>query len=333
MTVLRTNYEGLPQAPTLAALYGDCEEDWFADLLSSHLLTPAADMSSRPSKKIRAHLVALGYHAVVGQEFRSTAEQFQIERAGQAIELLHAGSLMVDDFQDQSISRRGAPASHIKHGVSRTINSANWLYFWPLRLLQGTGLSPDQESTLRDAYLLALERAHTGQALDLGIDMTTIAPERWAAVVDETTRLKTASITELAMTMGAVIAESEHHALLGKIGCEFGVLLQRLDDLGNLFATQNQDKVCEDLGHRKPTWVFPVAHEIGLATELIACIDEPETLPQWTQWETILDHGLSLIEQHKEDLYKLCRELPDSSLLTSLKALEGRLFHAYLNHK
>jgi len=40
------------------------------------------------------------------------------------IHVLHNASLMLDDVEDGSISRRGAPATHTVFGVAQTINSA-----------------------------------------------------------------------------------------------------------------------------------------------------------------------------------------------------------------
>jgi geranylgeranyl pyrophosphate synthase len=329
-----TDFEGLPSSEHLASLYSDCEDPWFAKLLANSILNPASDMSKRPSKRIRAYLVKLGYVAAQG-ESQDNAEAFQLERIGQAIELLHAGSLMIDDIQDQSPTRRGSPASHIAHGVNQTITSANWLYFWPLRLIAGIGLTNEQETRIRNSYLLALEKAHMGQALDLTVDITKEDQEKWQRIVETTTTFKTASITELAMSCGAVVANSdtERFELISRIGKEFGILLQHLDDLGNLFREQNADKICEDLIFRKPTWVWVLANKLGITEELIAMLATPEQLPKWSRLASIRELGLQLASDHQQYIHELCSELPSCSnkiLPRSLDQLQEALTHAYL---
>lgn len=43
--------------------------------------------------------------------------------------MLHNASLLIDDIQDNSKLRRGAPVAHSIYGVPLTINAANYVYF------------------------------------------------------------------------------------------------------------------------------------------------------------------------------------------------------------
>jgi geranylgeranyl diphosphate synthase type 3 len=43
--------------------------------------------------------------------------------------MLHNASLLIDDIQDNSKLRRGAPVAHSIYGVPLTINAANHIYF------------------------------------------------------------------------------------------------------------------------------------------------------------------------------------------------------------
>ena len=46
------------------------------------------------------------------------------------VEIIHAGSLIVDDIEDGSTQRRGAPCRPPAYGVPLALNGANWMYFW-----------------------------------------------------------------------------------------------------------------------------------------------------------------------------------------------------------
>jgi geranylgeranyl pyrophosphate synthase len=48
------------------------------------------------------------------------------------VELVHNGSLMIDDLQDKSKNRRGQPCTYIKYGVDVASNTSTFLYFAPL---------------------------------------------------------------------------------------------------------------------------------------------------------------------------------------------------------
>src|SRR5207237_1164596 len=90
----------------------------------------------------------------------------------------------------------------------------NWLYFWPLRLIAGLELAPDAERCAYRVYGEALERAHYGQALDLGLSVDALPQDELAAACRLVTELKTGEITALAMALGGVAGGVEAHVRL-----------------------------------------------------------------------------------------------------------------------
>lgn len=48
---------------------------------------------------------------------------------GDLVEMLHNASLLIDDIEDNSKLRRGAPVAHSIYGIPLTINAANYVYF------------------------------------------------------------------------------------------------------------------------------------------------------------------------------------------------------------
>lgn len=61
----------------------------------------------RGGKRIRGSLAMLGYEMSGGKD------QAMILQAARVIEMMHAYILIIDDIQDRSIMRRGAPAAHV----------------------------------------------------------------------------------------------------------------------------------------------------------------------------------------------------------------------------
>jgi len=56
-------------------------------------------------------------------------------------EMMHVGSLIVDDVQDKSVIRRGGPAAHLMYGEAQAINSGTAAYFLGNHLINSASLT------------------------------------------------------------------------------------------------------------------------------------------------------------------------------------------------
>ena len=83
------------------------------------------------------------------------------------VEIVHAGSLIVDDIEDDSLERRGAPSLHRLHGLPLALNAGNWMYFWALDLLDQAAADDGGGRPHPRVFGDALYHCHLGQALDL----------------------------------------------------------------------------------------------------------------------------------------------------------------------
>lgn len=244
------------------------------------LLAPVRDFLSRPGKEFRARLVATCWALASGNR---TADARPMPPAlPMVVELLHAGSLIVDDIQDDSRTRRGEPALHHTYGVPLAINAGCWLYFWSLSLL-GEILSDLVSAELQAELLQRANRAmlhcHQGQALDLATRVYAIAPAELPRAVMATTSLKTGVLMELAAFIGArsTGAARERCAAIGSFGRQVGVGLQMLDDLGGVLAQERRHKAVEDLLLARLTW--PWAWLVQFAQQ--SSRDSAATLRMW----------------------------------------------------
>ncbi len=242
---------------------------------------PAKDFLSRGGRRFRARLVELAWElARSGRSAPPLASELPL-----MIELLHAGSLIIDDVQDDAEHRRGAPALHLTWGVPVAINTGNWLYFLPQLLLQRAGLPASTELSLHRAVSRALVWCHQGQALDLRARSYELGREEVGSTVAAISRLKTGTLMELAATVGAVAAEADERkvAVLARFGSELGVGLQMLNDLVGLRTASQRDG--EDLRAARVTWCW------AWAAEQFA-LDEYEQLK--TQARAIAEDGADL---------------------------------------
>lgn len=109
-------------------------------------------------KNIRPHLVL--WAAEYGAAEPSQSWQDGLKRVCWAVELIHMASLMIDDIQDESMTRRGIPCAFRQFGIAHTVNTANWAYFAAAELVKDS--HPNQSAIHQLFY-----EGHLGQALDL----------------------------------------------------------------------------------------------------------------------------------------------------------------------
>jgi len=281
------------------------------------LFDPLREASRRPGKEFRGRLTEIAWALAGG---RGPAP---IELAA-AVEALHLGSLIVDDIEDGSLSRRGGRALHLRVGLPLALNAGNWLYFWPSALLDGAGFEPTRLLALQAAVNRAVLRCHYGQALDLSLRVTELRRSEVTDLVYATTRLKTGSLFELSAELGAIAAgaPAETVRALADAGRDIGVALQMLDDWTGITSERRCHKGHEDLLHSRPSWPWAWLAELpddvsymrlrGLA-EAVARRDlHPEAVAE--QFRTFLgDAPGRAIREQVERTRAACRARFESS--------------------
>jgi geranylgeranyl pyrophosphate synthase len=210
------------------------------------LIGPARELVARPGKRFRARLVEIAWRIAGGD---GAVPPLFVS----VVELLHAGSLIVDDIEDDATARRGAPALHLVVGTALALNTGNWLYCWPSQLVTQAELPPAVELAVHRDVQRCLVRCHHGQALDLATRIGAMRRADVPCVVAAIARLKTGALLALAARLGARAAGADDPtvASLGDFGHALGEGLQMLDDLGSL---RTPAKASEDLGLGRCTW-------------------------------------------------------------------------------
>ena len=230
-------------------------------ILRRALLDPIADLASIRGKRIRGQLVAFSYRLLSGEISQCTFSATRCRLASEAIELIHAGSLIVDDIEDGSPVRRGRPALHLRYPMPIALNAGNWLYFWPFELFKKLELPKEQLLHIYESCHRTLLRAHFGQAIDLGAKIDTLAQAQVKEVCVASMRLKTGALMGFASLLGAAVAGAPDTLLsiLDDFGRDLGTALQMFDDLGNALGIREPAKRYEDLMLSRPSWVWACA--------------------------------------------------------------------------
>jgi geranylgeranyl pyrophosphate synthase len=237
------------------------------EALDPVLLRPLRGFSGSGSKKIRAGLVEISLRISIGNREPSPEESLAARSISELLETLHAGSLIVDDIQDDATERRGKPTLHREIGIPLAINAGGWLYFRAMSLIPRMNLKPETELEIYRLSHDALLSGHLGQALDIGWQADLLEKDQVHDLSLGAIELKTGALMGLAAELGAVIggASSGVRSALKTFGVEFGSTLQKFNDLKEFSSAFHG--VSHDLLLGRPGWVWAHAARVLPAGE------------------------------------------------------------------
>ena len=116
--------------------------------LSRALIRPVRAVADRGGKSWRSY-VALACCDAVGGDSQPYLSWLALP------ELMHVGSLLVDDVQDGSTVRRGGPAAHVLYGEGPSLNAGAACYFLPHLFMEQTRLPDSARLRIYELYLAA----------------------------------------------------------------------------------------------------------------------------------------------------------------------------------
>jgi geranylgeranyl pyrophosphate synthase/predicted secreted hydrolase len=337
----------LPAEPGVAdvrrLVWGEDSPEWSRGVSPAEyrdsLIRPIRAIADRGGKSWRSYCWLACCDAVGGDSTR-LGEWLALP------ELLHVGSLMVDDIQDRSTVRRGGAPAHETFGVGPTINAGNLCYFLPHLFFESAAVSDPERLHLYDLYFRVLRAAHAGQGLDLAGADDVVATaletgdghellERVLAVH----RLKSAAPASALAQMGARLGggtEAQIQAL-GRYFQQIGIAFQVMDDVLNLRGFDGDLKrKGEDIAEGKAT--VPVAKALTILPErerreLWRAVQARPTEP--AEVRRIIDQidacgALAACEQLAGDLVEVAWRELESLLPDSYYKLNLRVFGWYV---
>lgn len=164
------------------------------------------------------------------------------------VEFIHTASLIHDDIEDRSDTRRGKPAAYITYGTDVALNAASWLYFEAGTCIQNAPCSDSTKLALYQAYTQEVRKLHLGQAMDIAWHNSHNAvpsAEQYIAMVKN----KTGTLASLAIRTGLLACNADQQLVKtateasGQIGAGF----QIIDDVINLTSGNAGKKRGDDI--------------------------------------------------------------------------------------
>ncbi|KEG06817.1 polyprenyl synthase [Trypanosoma grayi] len=230
-------------------------------------------------------------------------------------ELLHVGSLVIDDIEDESTIRRGGRTAHIDFGVPIAINAGTACYFMAVSLAEVHLLPVEKANRVYELYFDVMKAGHAGQGLDirgLGSLMPDVVRTGNSIPLHDALQAihtyKTGAVAGAICHVACILcdANKEVTSAMESFGLSLGLAFQIVDDALNVKGFEGDLKEAgEDIRDGKIT--YPVAKAMGRLT-----LSQRERI-----WE--------ILQEHTSDCGKI-KEVVD--LLNSVNAIDDCLEEA-----
>ena len=218
-------------------------------------------------------------------------------------EVVHNGTLMVDDVEDASEYRRGKPCTYRIFGLDIAINAGNAMYYLPLLpLLENRDkVSQRKLAQVYEVYAQEMINLSLGQAMD-------IAWHRGLADADEISEkdylqmcaYKTGTLARMAAKIAAVLCDADEQMVekLGHFAESLGIAFQMKDDVLDLTSAQFTERKGgsgQDITEGKRS--LPVIHTLKVSNvkdrkRLI------EILNMHTSDQKLRDEAIAIMQKH-----------------------------------
>lgn len=212
--------------------------------LNKNLNIPIRDFVLRGGKRLRPVLFLTCLEAF-GLNYKKYFDFAAI------IELLHNGTLILDDIEDNGILRRGLPTCHLKFGIDTATNVGMSLHLLPLKILLAKRKELGEKKELKIWQIVTEELINVsfGQGLDIywhkNKSLDNISVNRYLEMV----RLKTGSLMRMSVRLACVLADQDEKniKMFKKFAETIGMAFQIIDDALDL--TSPEDKFGKAYGN------------------------------------------------------------------------------------
>jgi geranylgeranyl diphosphate synthase type I len=219
-------------------------------------------------------------------------------------EVIHNGTLVIDDIEDSSELRRGKPCTYKIYGLDISVNVGNAMYYLPLLPLMEKTVKLPAETicNIYEVYVQEMINLSMGQAMD-------IAWHRGIANADklgeedylQMCAYKTGTLARMSAKMAAVLSGGNKALVekLGRFAESIGVAFQMQDDVLDLTGKEFAKKkggVGQDITEGKRTLMVIYTLKKANSTDGKRLI---EILNMHTSDQALRDEAIALMQKYK----------------------------------
>jgi len=218
-------------------------------------------------------------------------------------EVIHNGTLVIDDIEDTSELRRGKPCSYKIYGLDVSVNMGNAMYYLPLLSLMGKNVDLPAEvlCDVYEVYVQEMINLSMGQAMDItwhrGIaNADALGEEDYLQMC----AYKTGTLARMAAKMAAVLSGADKKLVekLGRFAESIGVAFQMQDDILDLIGQEFAKKkggVGQDITEGKRTLMVIYTLKKASAADKKRLV---EILNVHTSDQRLRDEAISLMQKY-----------------------------------
>lgn len=210
---------------SVEALLGKPKFEYDLDSINACINSPAWELFDRGGKRWRPKIFSL----ILGAFGKKDPCNL-----GAVVEIVHNGTLVIDDIEDSSKMRRGKPTLHRIYGTDVSINLGNTLYYLPLKGIIDGKLPEKSKLALLESYSIEMIRISHGQGLDIWWHRHSVYPTERQYL--QMCAYKTGTLARMASDFAGIAAgiPKSRRAKINSFAESLGVAFQIQDDLLDL---------------------------------------------------------------------------------------------------
>lgn len=206
------------------------------EIVNKTISEPIWELLLRGGKRWRPTLMLLICEALGGDV--RLAKEFVV-----LPEIIHNGTLIVDDVEDNSDIRRGKPSIHNIYGIDVAINAGNAMYYLPLLSVMKSNLPSNTKIKIYELYIQEMINLSFGQAMDIGWHnwlKDNVTEEQYLQMC----LFKTGCLSRFSAKLGAILANASEKEteIVGRFAESIGIAFQIQDDILNIAPSQKWGK-------------------------------------------------------------------------------------------
>ncbi|MGQ9530521.1 MAG: polyprenyl synthetase family protein [Candidatus Bathycorpusculaceae bacterium] len=223
-------------------------------------------------------------------------------------EVIHNGTLMVDDIEDASEFRRGKPCTYKIYGLDIAINAGNSMYYLPLLLLMKNKdkIRPEKLCRIYEIYVQEMISLSMGQAMDIAWHRDMANADK----IEEKDYLqmcayKTGTLARMSAKIAAVLADANEELTnkLGRFAESIGIAFQMQDDILDLTGEEFAEKKGgrgKDITEGKRSLIVIHTLKVAKAQDKQRLI---EILKMHTSDQKLRDEAIKIMEKYNSIKY------------------------------
>jgi len=251
-------------------------------------------------------------------------------------EVVHNGTLMIDDIEDASEFRRGKPCTYKIYGLDIAINAGNAMYYLPLLPLMENRekLGPEKLARIYEIYVREMINLSLGQAMDIAWHRGLAGADK----LDEENYLqmcayKTGTLARMAAKIAAVLADADEELVekLGHFAESIGIAFQIQDDVLDLTGEEFAEKKGgrgQDITEGKRTLMVIHTLKVANAKDRKRLI---EILEMHTSDQRLRDEAIAIMQKYGSIDY--AKNFARKIVEESWKEVEGLLSESKAKEK